>query len=100
MVAAGNRQRIGGGRMSEQSRRRAGAIGLVLGLVTLMLILWLCPDVIFKKFFAARSIDYTFQFAHKAVLLMMVFAEAVCLFLANRFIKKDEALVRSADRLR
>ena len=76
------------------------SIDMIVYLVTLMLILWLCPDVIFKKFFAARGIDYTFQFAHKAVLLVLVFAEAVCLFLANRFIKKDEALVRSADRLR
>lgn len=76
------------------------SINMIVYLVTLMLILWLCPDIIFKKFFATRGLDYEFQFAHKAVLLILVFVEAVCLYLANRFIKKDEALVRSADRLR
>lgn len=76
------------------------SINMIVYLVTLMLILWICPDIIFKKYFETRALDYEFQFAHKAVLLILVFVEAVCLYLANRFIKKDEALVRSADRLR
>lgn len=76
------------------------SINMIVYLVTLMLILWLCPDIIFKKYFTIRELDFEFQFAHKALLLILVFVEAVCLFLANRFIKKDEALVRSADRLR
>ncbi len=76
------------------------SITMIVYLVTLMLILWVCPDVIFKKYFATRGIDFEFQFAHKAVLLILVVVEALCLYLANRFIKKDEALVRSADRLR
>ncbi len=76
------------------------SITMIVYLVTLMLMLWICPDVIFKKFFATRGMDFEFQFANKALLLILVFVEALCLFLANRFIKKDEALVRSADRLR
>lgn len=76
------------------------SITMIVYLVTLMLMLWICPDVIFKKFFATRGMDFEFQFANKALLLILVFVEAVCLFLANKFIKKDEALVRSADRLR
>ncbi|MCR4681462.1 MAG: DUF4293 domain-containing protein [Bacteroidales bacterium] len=76
------------------------SINMIVYLVALMLILWLCPDVIFKKFFASRGVEFTFEFAHKVLLLILVFVEALCLFLANRFIKKDEAMVRAADRLR
>lgn len=76
------------------------SINMIVYLVVLMLILWICPDVIFKKYFLTKGIDYEFLFANKALLLILVFVEAICLFLANKFIKKDEALVRAADRLR
>ncbi len=76
------------------------SITMIVYLIALMLMLWICPDVIFKKFFGSRAMDYEFQFVHKALLLILVFVEAVCLFLANKFIKKDEALVKAADRLR
>ena len=75
------------------------SITMIVFLITLLLILWICPDVVFKKFFAARMEDYTFIF-NTVPLLIMIVVEAVCLFFANRFIKKDEELVRSADRLR
>lgn len=76
------------------------SITMIVYLVTLLLMLWVCPDVVFKKFFTIKESTYEFQFANKAVLLILIFVEAVCLFLANKFIKKDEALVRAADRLR
>ena len=72
------------------------SINMIVYLVALMLILWLCPDVIF----ATRGVDFEFTFAYKALILILICVEAVCLYLANKFIKKDEALVRSADRLR
>ena len=72
---------------------------MIVFLVTLLLILWICPDIVFKKFFAARMEDFTFEF-NTVPLLVLIVVEALCLFLANRFIKKDEELVRSADRLR
>lgn len=75
------------------------SITMIVFLITLLLILWVCPDVVFKKFFSARMEDFTFMF-NKVPLLIMIVVEAVCLFLANRYIKKDEELVRSADRLR
>ena len=75
------------------------SITMIVFLITLLLILWICPDVVFKKFFGARMEDYTFMF-NTVPLLIMIVVEAVCLFFANRFIKKDEELVRSADRLR
>ena len=75
------------------------SITMIVFLITLLLILWVCPDVVFKKFFSARMEDFTFMF-NKAPLLILIVIEAVCLFFANRFIKKDEELVRSADRLR
>ncbi|MCQ2284920.1 MAG: DUF4293 domain-containing protein [Bacteroidales bacterium] len=77
------------------------SITMIVYLVTLMLMLWVCPDLVFKKFFATKNEVMTaFTYAHKALLISLIFVEAICLFLANRFIKKDEALVRAADRLR
>ncbi|MBQ6071155.1 MAG: DUF4293 domain-containing protein [Bacteroidales bacterium] len=76
------------------------SICMIVYLVTLMLMLWVCPDVVFKKFFTLKETTYDFQFANKVVLLILVCVEAACLYLANKFIKKDEALVRAADRLR
>ena len=72
---------------------------MIVFLITLLLILWVCPDVVFKKFFSLRMEDFTFSF-NAVPLLILIVVEAVCLFLANRFIKKDEELVRSADRPR
>ena len=72
---------------------------MIVFLVTLLLILWICPDIVFKKFFSTRMEDFTFTF-NTVPLLILIVVEALCLFLANRFIKKDEELVRSADRLR
>lgn len=72
---------------------------MIVFLITLMLILWVCPDILFKKFFGARMEDYIFTF-NTVPLIILIVIEAVCLFMANRFIKKDEELVRSADRLR
>ena len=76
------------------------SITMIVYLVTLMVMLWVCPDIIFKKYFTLNQVGFEFHFAHKAVLLVLIFVEALCLFFANRFIKKDEALVHAADRLR
>ena len=35
---------------------------MIVFLITLMLILWVCPDIIFKKFFGARMEDFIFNF--------------------------------------
>lgn len=75
------------------------SLTMIVFLVTLMLILWVCPDIVFKKFFGARMEDFIFTF-NSVPLIILIVIEAVCLFMANRFIKKDEELVRSADRLR
>ena len=72
---------------------------MIIFLITLLLVLWICPDIVFKKFFSARMEDFIFTF-NTVPLLVLIIVEAVCLFFANRFIKKDEELVRSADRLR
>jgi hypothetical protein len=75
------------------------SLTMIVFLITLMLILWVCPDIVFKKFFGARMEDFIFTF-NSVPLIILIVIEAVCLFMANRFIKKDEELVRSADRLR
>ena len=72
---------------------------MIVFLITLMLVLWVCPDIIFKKFFGVRMEDFIFTF-NTVPLIILIVVEAVSLFMANRFIKKDEELVRSADRLR
>lgn len=71
----------------------------IVFLITLFLMLWVCPDLVYNKFFASKAESYTFNY-NIIPLIIMIVVEAVCLFLANRFIKKDEMLVRSADRLR
>lgn len=77
------------------------SITMIVYLITLLLMLWVCPDIIFKNFFQTKGEVMTgFTFAHKAVLLVLIFVEAISLFLSNKFIKRDEALVRTADRLR
>ncbi len=76
------------------------SITMIVYLITLMLMLWVCPDIIFTKYFSSRSIEFSFTFANKTLMLVLVFIEAICLFMANKFIKKDEKLVRAADRLR
>ncbi|MBO7444895.1 MAG: DUF4293 family protein [Bacteroidales bacterium] len=77
------------------------SITMIVYLIALMLMLWLCPDVIIKKFFSLRGETITgFHFANQILLIILIAIEAACLYFANRFIKKDEALVRSADRLR
>lgn len=76
------------------------SITMIVYLITLMLMLWVCPDIIFTKYFSARGMAFTFTFANKTLMLILVFIEAICLFMANKFIKKDEKLVRAADRLR
>ena len=75
------------------------SITMIVFLITLLLMLWVCPDIVFKKFFNARMESFMITF-NTVPLLILICVEAVCLFMANRFIKKDEALVRSADRLR
>lgn len=76
------------------------SINMIVYLVALLLVLWICPDVIFKKYFAIINTNYEYEFAHKILFIILIAVEAACLYLANRYIKKDEALVRSADRLR
>ena len=75
------------------------SITMIIFLITLLLMLWVCPDIVFKKFFAARMEDYMFSFKTMPLIILIVI-EALCLLMANRFIKKDEELVRSTDRLR
>lgn len=80
---------------------RIVSMTMIVFLITLLLMLWVCPDIIFKKHFASKGVFETganaFQFNYWILIFVV---QALGLFLANRFIKKDEALVRSADRLR
>ncbi|MCQ2286174.1 MAG: DUF4293 domain-containing protein [Bacteroidales bacterium] len=73
------------------------AINMLLFLAAYILMLWLCPDYLFvKKGLIIKDVLY---FSHNK-LIMLGAIPAFLLVLANRAIRKDEQLVRSADRLR
>ncbi len=71
----------------------------IVFLITLFIMLWVCPDMVYGKFFSARGETFAFDYNYVPLIALIV-VEAVSLFLANRFVRKDEMLVRSADRLR
>jgi len=77
------------------------SLTMIVFLITLMLILWICPEIVFKKFFEGKTASYELVYDNKGIpLIIMITIEAICLFLANRFIKKDEKHVRDCERLR
>ncbi len=73
------------------------AVNMLLFLATYVLMLWICPDFIFAK--KGLIVPDTLLFMHNK-LIMLGILPAFMLILANRAIRKDEELVRSADRLR
>ena len=71
-------------------------INMLLMLAALVTMLYIYPNLVFeKKQFVTSTSMLEFN---RLVLISLV--PAVCLYLANMFIKKDEKKVRAADRLR
>ena len=66
--------------------------------VLLLLMLYVFPDVVFAKIIADAKVKYYGNGQFPWVLLS--FVSLACLYLANKFIMKDEKKVRAADRLR
>lgn len=73
------------------------SVNMFIFLATYILMLWICPDMIFAR--KGLIIENTLFFVHNKPIMLGVIP-AFLLILANRAIRKDEALVRSADRLR
>jgi len=71
---------------------------LFIGIVLMVLMVYVYPDVVFAKKFGVARIQYYGNGYFPWVLLS--FISLACLYLANRFIIKDEKRVRAADRLR
>ena len=71
---------------------RLGILNIIFALFLIVVALW----VVFSK---APSIDSTIDISDNIGLYMPLLS-LTCVVLANYFIKKDENLVRSADRLR
>ncbi len=70
---------------------------MIIFLFSIALMLFIYPDVVFVKtglIQSSKDIHYNFP-----IILLMVIAAAT-LYLANRAIKKDEKMVKAADRLR
>ncbi len=71
---------------------RLGILNIIFSLFLIVVALW----VVFSK---APSIDSTIDISDNIGLYMPLLS-FICVVLANYFIKKDDNLVRSADRLR
>ena len=75
---------------------RIVSINMLIFLIAIMLMIWVFPDFLFQRKGLMQEGDI-FRFNYW---IMIFVIPPVCMFLANRFIRKDERLVRSADRLR
>ena len=73
---------------NRQVQIRLNGVNMLVMLGALVTMLFIYPNMVFKS-------DVIFN---RWILLSLI--PAVCLFFANKFIKKDEARVRAADRLR
>ena len=75
---------------------RIVSINMLVFLIAIMLMIWVFPDFLFQRKGLMQEGDI-FRFNYWIMIFVL---PPVCMFLANRFIRKDEQLVRSADRLR
>lgn len=75
---------------------RIVSVNMLIFLIAIMLMIWVFPDFLFQHKGLMQEGDM-FRFNYW---IMIFVIPPVCMFLANRFIRKDERLVRSADRLR
>ena len=71
-------------------------INMLVMLAALVTMLYIYPNLVFEK----RQIVTTTSVLEFNRLVLISLVPAVCLYLANMFIKKDEKKVRAADRLR
>lgn len=70
---------------------------MIIFLFTILLMLYIYPDIVIPKMgIFQRGFDFQFN----PWILIPLVPAAVCLFLANKAIKKDENMVKAADRLR
>lgn len=71
-------------------------INMLVMLAALVTMLYIYPNLVFEK----RQIVTSTSMLEFNRLVLVSLVPAVCLYLANMFIKKDEKKVRAADRLR
>lgn len=69
---------------------------MLVMLAALVTMLYIYPNYIFPKYLSGYSVD----FVHFNPWVCLSLVPAVCLFFANKAIKRDEQKVRAADRLR
>lgn len=69
--------------------------GIVINFILLILILYVYPDNLFGKLYLLKDSQLVYS-----LWTILSIASLGLLFLANKFIKKDEKKVREADRLR
>ncbi len=71
-------------------------INMLVMLAALVAMLYIYPNFIFPKYLEGFNAD----FVHFSPWVCLSLVPAVCLFFANKAIKRDEKKVRAADRLR
>jgi hypothetical protein len=72
-------------------------INMIVFLIAILIMIYVYPDIIFVRRGLMNPDDY-FNFNYWILACMI--PAALCLYLANRAIKKDEEKVKAADRLR
>ena len=71
------------------------SLNMVVILVAICAIMYLYPNVVFAKNIYLNGATVKFNYT-----ILISFISAIGLFLAKKAIAKDEAMIRSADRLR
>ena len=70
-------------------------LNLFLGLILLALMLFICPDMIFPKVAGLKGAEAVYS-----LWTIVTMVPVLLVYVAHKFILRDENLVRSADRLR
>ena len=83
---------------SMQSKLCIAAI--FINFILLILMLFVYPDVVFSNLYQVAGADIQYYSKGQFPWVFLSFIPLVCLYLANKYIIKDEKKVRAADRLR
>lgn len=77
-------------------QRQLNSINMIIYLIALILMLYVYPNIVLvKKELMATPDDLQFNYW---ILISLI--PAICLYLSNRAIRKDEELIKSTERLR
>ena len=82
------------------AQSKACIAAIFLNFILLILMLWVYPDVVFAKLPQVAGAELQYYRAGQFPWVFLSFVPLACLYVANKYIIKDEKKVRAADRLR